>query len=203
MRSIVLASTSPYRKQLLQQLQIPFVTASPVFEETIDQGVSPALLVKHLAYHKAESLVKYFPDALIIGADQVFIDQRGRILGKPLTAEKAFEQLRAMAGKSHTFYTGVTLLDAATGDHLSDCVTFGVTLRSLTDSEIRSYVERENPVDCAGSFKIEGLGIALMEKMEGSDYTSLIGLPLIRLSEFLGHFGVEVLGRQQGPAEGV
>ncbi len=194
MRSIVLASTSPYRKQLLQQLQIPFVTASPVFEERIDQGVAPSLLVKHLAYHKAESLRKYFPDALIIGADQVFVDYRGRILGKPLTPEKAFEQLRAMAGRTHTFYTGVALIDAATGESFSDCVPFTVTLRSLTDAEIRSYVERENPVDCAGSFKIEGLGIALMQGMQGSDYTSLIGLPLIRLTEFLRHCGVEVLG---------
>jgi septum formation protein len=197
MRSIVLASTSPYRKELLKQLQFPFVTASPVYEERIDQGVSPELLVKHLAYHKAESLVKYFPEALIIGSDQVFIDARGRILGKPLTPEKAFEQLRGMAGKTHTFYTGLALLDAASGESLVDCVPFTVTLRTLTDDEIRSYVERENPVDCAGSFKIEGLGIALMQGMEGSDYTSLIGLPLIRLTEFLQLFGVEVLGKRQ------
>lgn len=193
MRSIVLASTSPYRKQLLQQLQLPFVTASPVFEEKIDQQIAPGLLVKHLAFHKAESLRKYFPDALLIGSDQVFVDTRGRILGKPGTAEAAMEQLRAMAGKSHTFYTGLAVLDARSGEALTDVVTFTVTLRDLTPEEIRSYVERESPLDCAGSFKIEGLGIALMQSMEGSDYTSLIGLPLIRLTDFLRRFGVGVL----------
>ena len=193
MRSIVLGSTSPYRKQLLQQLQIPFVTASPVYDEVIDQQVAPTLMVKYLAQKKAESLQKYFPDSLIIGADQVFVDPRGRILSKPETAEQAVEQLRSMSGRSHTFYTGLSVLDARTGEALIDVVTFTVTLRRLEVEEIRSYVQRENPLDCAGSFKIEGLGIALMESMEGSDYTSLIGLPLIRLTDFLRRFGVSVL----------
>lgn len=193
MRTVVLASTSPYRKQLLQQLQLLFVTAAPKFEEKIDQNVEPGLLVKHLAFHKAESLRKYYPDALIIGSDQVFVDQRRRILGKPKTVEAAVEQLSAMSGKSHTFYTGLAVLDARSGEALTDVVTFTVTLRDLTLDEIRSYVEREQPLDCAGSFKIEGLGIALMQSMEGSDYTSLIGLPLIRLTDFLRQFGVQVL----------
>jgi septum formation protein len=193
MRRIVLASTSPYRKQLLQQLQIPFVTASPIYQEEIDQGVAPELLVKHLATRKAESLIRHFPDALIIGADQVFIDMRQRILGKPGNYENAAEQLRVMAGRSHTFYTGLAVLDAETGESQVDFVTYTVTLRSLSEEEIQAYLLREKPFDCAGSFKIEGLGIALMEKMEGEDYTSLIGLPLLKLSEMLRQFGVNPL----------
>ena len=193
MRSIVLASTSPYRKQLLQQLQVPFIAASPVYHEEIDQGVAPELLVKHLAVHKAKSLLRHFPQALIIGADQVFVDSRRRILGKPGSLERAAEQLRGMAGRSHTFYTGLAVLDAESGESQVDFVTFTVTLRPLAEEEIQAYLRRETPFDCAGSFKIEGLGIALMEKMEGEDYTALIGLPLIKLGDFLRHFGVKVL----------
>ncbi len=193
MRSIVLASTSPYRKQLLQQLHIPFLTASPVYHEEIDQDVAPELVVKHLAYHKAESLRRHFPNALIIGADQVFVDPRRRILGKPGDFAQAADQLRAMAGRSHTFYTGIAVLDAETGAAEVDFVTFIVTLRPLSEEEIRTYLEREKPFDCAGSFKIEGLGISLMEKMEGDDYTALIGLPLIKLGEMLRHCGINPL----------
>lgn len=193
MRRIVLASTSPYRKQLLQQLHIPFVTASPIYEEQIDQRVAPELVVKHLALRKAESLIRHFPDALIIGSDQVFVDPRGRILGKAGEFTRAAEQLRAMAGRSHTFYTGVAVLDAASGESQVDFVPFKVTLRPLTDEEIAAYLQKEEPYDCAGSFKIEGLGITLMEKMEGEDYTSLIGLPLIKLGDILRHFGVNPL----------
>ncbi len=193
MRRIVLASTSPYRKQLLQQLQIPFITASPIYQEEIDQRVAPELLVKHLALCKAESLMRHFPDALIIGSDQVFVDPRRRILGKAGDFDKAAAQLRAMAGRSHTFYTGVAVLDAASGESEIDFVPFTVTLRPLTEVEIANYLEREKPFDCAGSFKIEGLGIALMEKMEGEDYTSLIGLPLLKLAEMLRRFGINPL----------
>lgn len=193
MRQIVLASTSPYRKQLLHRLGLPFVTASPLFFEELDQAVAPELLVKHLAFHKAESLRKHFPDALIVGADQVFVDSRRRILGKPGTPERAEEQLRAMAEKSHTFYTGVAVLDAATGDWAADFETFTVTLRALSEEQIRTYIARENPVDCAGSFKIEGLGIALMQELQGRDFTALIGLPLIKLIALLERFDVKVL----------
>ncbi len=193
MRTIVLASTSPYRRQLLQQLQLPFVAAVPRFEETIDQGVAPELLVKHLAVGKAESLATLYPDALIIGADQVFIDARKRILGKPADAEAAEAQLKAMSGRTHSFYTGIAVHDSRTGETMTDFAIYAVTLRRLDEEQIRSYVSRENPVDCAGSFKIEGLGIALMESMEGEDYTSLIGLPLIKLIRILEQFGVQVL----------
>ena len=193
MRSVVLASTSPYRRKLLQQLEIPFVSASPIFQEKIDQEVAPELLVKHLAFHKAESLRKHFPDALIIGADQVFVDSRKRVLGKPGTFEQAVEQLRAMIGRTHTFYTGLAVYDSRTDEAQTDVVTYSVAVRNLSEAQIRSYVSRENPLDCAGSFKIEGLGISLMERMEGEDYTSLIGLPLIKLTQFLSRFGVHVL----------
>lgn len=193
MRTIVLASTSPYRRQLLLQLEIPFVAAAPRYQEEIDQGVAPELLVKHLAFHKAESLKDRYPDALIIGSDQVFVDPRKRILGKPGTFEGAVEQLRFMVGKTHTFYTGLAVYDSASAECEVDYVTYAVTLRRLSEEQIRAYVRRESPLDCAGSFKVEGLGISLMEKMEGEDYTSLIGLPLIKLTEILGRFGVAVL----------
>ena len=193
MRTLVLASTSPYRLQLLRQLGLPFQVAAPLFEERIDQEIAPDLLVRHLSLHKAKSLGERFPDALIIGADQVFTDPRGKVLGKPGSAEAAVGQLREMAGRSHTFYTGVTVYDSLSRELLTDVVTFTVTLRRLNREQLVRYVKRENPVDCAGSFKIEGLGIALMERMEGTDYTALIGLPLIRLTAMLEQFGVEIL----------
>jgi len=193
MRKLVLASTSPYRRNLLKQLELPFVVASPLYIEELDQGVAPELLVRHLSLRKAESLSRHFPDALIIGADQVFVDPRSRILGKPAGRTEAICQLKAMVGQRHTFYTGVTVFDSETGESVSDFAEYSVTLRALTDEQIESYVDREKPFDCAGSFRVEGLGIALMEKMQGDDYNSLIGLPLIKLTELLGHFGVDVL----------
>jgi len=193
MRTIVLASTSPYRLQLLRQLGLNFSVAAPLFQEQLDQGVSPELLVRHQALHKAKSLAGRYPDALIIGADQVFVDARHRVIGKPGSAEQAVAQLLEMQGRTHTFYTGLAVFDSASGAYQATCETFAVTLRPLAEEQVRRYVARDNPVDCAGAFKIEGLGIALMEQLEGRDYTALIGLPLIRLVEFLQHFEVEVL----------
>lgn len=193
MRTVVLASTSPYRLQLLRQLGIPFHVAPPLYEEEIDQQVAPELLVKHLAAHKAKSLAEKYPDALILGADQVFADPRGYIHGKPGGLPQAASQLREMVGKTHTFYTGISVYDAASGESLTDYDTYSVTLRKLSSEQIHAYLEREQPFDCAGSFKIEGLGISLMERMAGDDYTTLIGLPLIKVIDFLAHFGVRVL----------
>lgn len=199
MRPLVLASTSPYRRQLLQQLQLPFVCAAPLYPEEMDQEVAPELLVRHLALHKAESLKAQFPEALIIGSDQVFVDPRKRILGKPGTFAQAVAQLKLMSGKSHAFYTGIAVVDAANGLVAVDHAIFSVTLRPLSEEQIRAYLSREQPFDCAGSFKIEGLGIGLMERMEGEDYTSLIGLPLIKLTGLLQQFGIDVLtGCEQG-----
>lgn len=193
MRKIVLASTSPYRQQLLKQLQLPFVTAAPEFEEVIDPHVSPALQVRHLAVGKAQSLVGMYPDAVIIGSDQLFVDQRGRILGKAGDERGAFQQLRQMAGRTHCFYTGLALLDCRSNTLQTDYATFSVTMRELTDTQIDDYLKRERPFDCAGSFKVEGLGIALIEKMEGEDFNTLIGLPLIKLVTMLDQAGIQVL----------
>ena len=193
MRNLILASTSPYRRELLKQLGIPFTVATPLYTEKLDQSVAPELLVKHLSLGKAASLRRHYPDALIIGSDQVFVDPRGRIIGKPGSRSAAIRQLQAMSGMSHTFYTGVTIYDAAADESSSDFAVFTVTLRSLTDEQIETYIDHDRPFKCAGSFKIEGLGIALMEKMEGEDYTSLIGLPLIKLTSLLERFGVKVL----------
>ncbi len=193
MRTVVLASTSPYRLQLLRQLGIPFHVAPPLYEEQLDQRVAPELLVKHFAAHKARSLAEKYPEALILGADQVFVDPRGHILGKPGGLPQAAVQLREMAGKTHTFYTGISIYDAASGESLTDYDCYSVTLRKLSSEQIYAYLEREQPFDCAGSFKIEGLGISLMERMAGDDYTTLIGLPLIKVVDFLAHFDVQVL----------
>ena len=193
MRTLILASTSPYRLQLMRQLELSFHVAAPNYQERIDPTVAPELLVKHQALHKAKSLRGHYPDALLIGADQVFVDARSRVLGKPGSPEQAVIQLQEMQGRRHTFYTGLAVYDARSDEHLVAYNTFAVTLRQLTETQIRTYVERENPIDCAGSFKIEGLGIALMESMEGTDYSTLIGLPLIRLVDMLGEFGVNVL----------
>ena len=193
MRKLVLASTSPYRRQLLKQLQLPFVAAAPDYIERIDPHLAPELLVRHLALGKAQSLCERYPDALIIGADQVFVDQRGRALGKPGGFDAAFTQLQQMRGRTHHFFTGLALVDSRNGTQQSDYATFTVTLRPLSDGQIRAYLQREQPFDCAGSFKIEGLGIALMGKMAGDDYNSLIGLPLIKLVTMLAEAGLPVL----------
>jgi len=192
-RTLVLASTSPYRRKLLRQLGLPFLVASPRFSEELDQNVAPELLVKHLATEKAKSLVELYPDALIIGADQVFVDQRGRVIGKPGTVEQAIRQLKGMVGRTHTFYTGLCVVDSRSNQLVADFDTFNVTLRNLSDAEIETYVKRESPIDCAGSFKIEGLGIALMQEMSGQDYNSLIGLPLIKLIDILEQFSLHPL----------
>lgn len=192
MRQLILASTSPYRRGLLERLGLPFTAMPPRCEEHIDPSLSPAELVRQLALAKASSLAPEYPDGIIIGSDQT-LESRGRIIGKPGSPERAREQLREMSGGVHTFYTGIAVIDVANGLTFTDCVPFTVTLRSLTDTEIRDYVDRENPVDCAGSFKIEGLGIALMEKMEGDDYTALIGLPLISLASMLRRVGINPL----------
>ncbi len=193
MRKLILASTSPYRRNLLKQLQLPFVAAPPDYVEEFDPQLSPALLVRHLALGKALSLCERYPDALIIGSDQVFVDQRGQALGKPGGFDAAFQQLKQMSGRQHSFYTGLAIVDSRTGAKQSDYATFAVTLRHLSDAQIENYLQREKPYDCAGSFKIEGLGIALMEKMAGEDFNSLIGLPLIKLVSMLEKFGVKIL----------
>lgn len=194
MRTLILASTSPYRCALMKRLDIPFQTAAPRFKENIEAGVVPELLVKHFAFYKARSLRNEYPDALIIGSDQIFVNWKGDIVGKPHTFSAARRQLREMSGRSNIFYTGLSLYDSARNEALTDFAVTEVTFRSLRDEEIDTYLRKEEPYDCAGSFKIEGLGIALMESVREDDPTALIGLPLIKLTRMLQEMGFFVLG---------
>ncbi|MGF1679928.1 Maf family protein [Photobacterium minamisatsumaniensis] len=189
---LLLASTSPYRKELLNKLHLSFDTAKPQTDETplIDEPAQT--LVCRLAESKALACAPAHPNHLIIGSDQVCVIN-DRIIGKPHTVEKACEQLKAASGQTVTFYTGLCLYNAATQTSDVICEPFHVTFRELSDDEIRRYVEREQPLNCAGSFMCEGLGIALFEKLEGRDPNTLIGLPLIALCEMLSKQGVSVL----------
>lgn len=191
MRPLVLASSSPYRKELLQRLQLPFVCQSPQIDETPLPGEDARTLVQRLAAAKAGALRRQFLQHLIIGSDQVAVLD-GQLIGKPGSARAAVEQLKAASGRSVVFYTGLCLLDSASGERQVDCIPFTVHFRELTDGQIRRYVEREKPLDCAGSFKSEGLGISLFRATEGEDATSLVGLPLIRLCDMLNRAGVAV-----------
>lgn len=192
MPALLLASSSPYRRELLARLQLPFAWQSPSIDETRRDGEDAATLVKRLAEEKARALACDHPDHLIIGSDQVAVLGDGQILGKPHDLKRAQAQLRAASGSSVTFLTGLALLNT-TIDHCQvDCVPFTVHFRQLSDERILHYLEREQPFDCAGSFKSEGLGIALFRSTEGEDATSLIGLPLIRLVDMLLNEGVEI-----------
>ena len=193
MRTLILASTSPYRFELMQRLEIPFRAVAPFFEEHYEPGVTPALLVKHFACHKARSLRDEYPDALIIGSDQVFVNWRGDIIGKPHTFAAARKQLGEMSGRKNIFFTGLSLYDSLKDESLTDFTVTEVTFRSLSLEEIEIYLYKEKPFDCAGSFKIEGLGISLMEKVRSDDPTALIGLPLIKLTHMLQEMGFPVL----------
>lgn len=191
MRPLVLASSSPYRRELLQRLQLPFTCCSPNIDERPLADEAPEVLVQRLAVAKARALRAQFLQHLIIGSDQVAVLD-GQILGKPGTAAAAIAQLTAASGRSVTFYTGLCLLDSASGTIQVDCVPFTVHFRSLSPAQISRYIEREQPLDCAGSFKSEGLGISLFRATEGEDATSLIGLPLIRLCDMLSQAGIAI-----------
>jgi MAF protein len=194
MKTLVLASTSPYRRELLERLGIPFETASPNVDETKVDGETPEQLVKRLSETKARAVAVDFPDALIIGSDQVAVldDQ---ILGKPGNHETAVQQLSNASGKNVLFFTGLCLLNNATGKTQTSVDIFSVKFRQLSASQIENYLQREKPYDCAGSFKSEGLGISLFKKMEGDDPNALIGLPLITLVNMLSVEGVDILGK--------
>ncbi|WP_165311864.1 Maf family protein [Vibrio ziniensis] len=188
---LVLASTSPFRQQLLNKLDIPFVTAQPDCDETPLQNESPETLVQRLANLKARSCIVDKP-SLIIGSDQVCVID-GHIVGKPHTKQKAIEQLMSQSGKPITFYTGLALYNSRTQESQITLDTFTVHFRRLTPSMVEKYVEKELPLNCAGSFKSEGLGIALFEKLEGDDPNTLVGLPLIKLTRLLENEGFPVL----------
>ena len=186
---IVLASSSPYRKALLERLCIPFDSTSPEVDESPLTGETPEQLVVRLACLKAGTVAKERPDALIIGSDQVAV-LGDTVLGKPGTRANALKQLQTMRGNSVFFLTGLCLLNSATQNRQTDLVRYEVEFRDYNDAEIERYLDRDEPYNCAGSFKSEQLGITLMRRMQGEDPTALIGLPLIRLAEMLRQEGV-------------
>lgn len=191
-QQLVLASTSIYRRALLERLQIPFLTASPEVDETPLPGESADRTSWRLSRDKALAVTKQYPDALIIGSDQVALLE-GRQIGKPLTHENAVLQLRAMRGKTVIFYTALTLLDARSGDMQTEVAENRVSFRHNADAEIENYLRKEQPYHCAGSAKSEGLGIALISSMEGADPNALVGLPLILLVDMLKNQGVRIV----------
>jgi septum formation protein len=191
-RRLVLASTSRYRKALLERLGLPFAVAAPDVDEAPLGGERPADTALRLSVLKAKSLHHKFADALIIGSDQVAALGSER-LDKPGRHENAVRQLRRVSGKAVDFHTAVTLLDSSTAKLQSKVVACRVTFRRLDDARIEAYLRREQPYDCAGSAKAEGLGIALIARMETDDPTSLIGLPLIALTGMLEQAGLPVL----------
>lgn len=186
---LVLASTSIYRRELLQRLQIPFEIAAPDIDESALPGESAKQTAWRLSLEKARAVAAQYPDALIIGSDQVAVLGEQR-LGKPLTHENAVRQLRAMRGHSVIFYTALTLLNTRSNEAQTEVAENRVTFRQLSDEEIETYLRKEQPYHCAGSAKAEGLGIALINRMEGDDPNALIGLPLILLISMLRKHGV-------------
>lgn len=189
---LVLASTSIYRSQLLSTLQIPFQTAAPDVDETPLPGESAEQTSWRLAQIKAQVVAKRFPNALIIGSDQVALLE-GQQIGKPLNHDNAVRQLRAMRGKTVSFYTALSLLNAASNEMQTDVAVTKVTFRDLSNDEIERYLKKEQPYHCAGSAKTEGLGIALISRIQGDDPNALIGLPLILLVGMLEKQGVRVV----------
>ena len=191
-RTLVLGSTSRYRRELLQRLGLPFTVAAPDVDETPLQGEAPRALALRLALAKAHAVAAQHPDAVVIGSDQV-ADLRGQPLGKPGTHERASAQLQRMSGETVIFQTAVAVVCAATGFEQVDLAPVEVRFRTLTGDEIERYLHAEQPYDCAGSAKSEGLGIALLESIDNDDPTALVGLPLIRTCRMLRAAGIPLL----------
>jgi len=189
---LILASTSPYRKALLERLQLDFLCDSPDIDESPLEGESVQDMVVRLARFKAEAVAGKYPEALIIGSDQSAALE-GEILTKSGNFENAVKQLQKASGKRIVFQTGLCLLNTKTGHSQTACVPYTVVFRPLTQGMIENYLKKEEPYNCAGSFKSEGLGIALFEKFEGEDPNALIGLPLIKLIAMLENEGFSVL----------
>jgi MAF protein len=190
---LILASTSPYRRALLERLGLPFDAIAPEVDETPLPDESPDALVARLSKAKSAAVAEKLTDALVIGSDQLAAVD-GEILGKPGTEARAQEQLARLSGKEVTFLTGLCLTDTRTGTQQFELVTSPVRFRTLSAAQIADYVAREQPLDCAGAFKSEGLGIALFERIGGEDPNALIGLPLIALCGMLESAGMPVLG---------
>ena len=192
MKKLVLGSTSPFRKEILAKLNIPFACAKPNIDETAFENESPVALVQRLAVEKAKAVANEFPDALIIGSDQVAMCD-GEILGKPHNFENAVKQLEKFSNKTVAFYTGLCVYDSGLDFTTSLIEPFLVHFNELSLSDIENYLHAEQPYNCAGSFKSEGYGISLFSRFDGKDPNSLIGLPLISLIELLEKEGFSVL----------
>jgi len=189
---LVLASTSPYRRDLLARLGVPFQVAAPDVDETPHPGESPDETAQRLSLLKAQAVAEKFPDALIIGSDQVALLE-GTQLGKPGSHENAVAQLQSMRGKALEFHTALTLLNARTGSIQTTNVPVRLVMRNYTDAQIESYLRRDQPYNCCGSARSESLGIALIARFETEDPNALVGLPLIKLTEMLANEGLDVL----------
>lgn len=189
---LILASSSPYRREVLSRLGVEFESLSPDIDESHHENESPGELVRRLAQEKAAAIAPSHPRALIIGSDQV-ATLGNHVLGKPGSHAQAVEQLKMASGKRVTFLTGLCLLNSESGRRQVCCEAFHVEFRDLTEAEIESYLNKEQPYNCAGSFKSEGLGVCLFQRMQGDDPASLIGLPLIQLVNMLREEGLDVL----------
>lgn len=189
MQKLILASSSPYRRELLSRLQLPFEVVSPEVDEAAYSGEAPQATALRLAQVKAQSVATHYADALIIGSDQVAV-LGSQILGKPMNYDTACQQLRAASGHTVVFYTAVCLLNASSGKIQTRLVPTHVCFRQLDEATIKRYVEKEQPYNCAGSAKAEALGITLLQRFEGEDPTAVIGLPLIALSDMLRQEGL-------------
>ena len=189
---IILASTSPYRRRLLERLQIPFRCIAPQADETALPGEAPDELVLRLALIKARSVARLHPDAVVIGSDQVAAIE-GHIIGKPGGFEPAKKQLQDSSGRDIHFYTAVSIVQQEQQLERFHVEPTTVNFRTLGNTQIEDYLNKEQPYDCAGSFKVEGLGITLFKGISGNDPTALEGLPLIKLTELLGVAGVDIL----------
>lgn len=192
MTPIILASSSPYRRLLMDKLGLNYIWQAPNIDESPSKEETPEQLVMRLARQKALALAGKHPKSLIIGSDQIAV-AHDQILGKPLNYTRAHAQLSAVSGQTVTFFTGLCLLNTTSGQNQLICETYNVFFRNLTSDQIDSYLRKEEPYDCAGSFKSEGLGISLFSKLEGRDPNTLIGLPLIALIEMLNKEGVDPL----------
>ena len=192
-RRLMLGSTSPYRRELLARLRIPFEVAAPDVDETAQPNEAPQQLACRLAMTKAMTVAARFPDHVVIGSDQV-ADLAGQALGKPGNHERAVAQLRQMRGQTVVFQTAVAVVCQASGFAQMDLAQVKVKFRDLSDAEIEAYLLAETPYDCAGSAKSEGLGIALLERIDNSDPSALVGLPLIETARMLRAAGIPILG---------
>jgi len=190
-RTLILGSTSRYRRELLERLRLPFDVHKPDVDETPRSGEAPRALAQRLALAKARAVAERFPQAVVIGSDQV-ADLAGAPIGKPGTHERAVEQLRAMRGREIVFQTAVAVVCAASGFAGEALAPVRVRFRDLDDAEIERYLRAETPYDCAGSAKSEGLGISLLDAIESDDPTALIGLPLIRTCALLRQAGLQI-----------